>query len=51
MIEHYRKGYRARRHPVGPQFPRYTFVDFLAELVGELQGAIERAISRLDGPL
>lgn len=46
MLGHYRKGYRATRYPTGPTFARYTFFDFLAEVFGELQGAIERMISR-----
>lgn len=47
MLEHYRNGYRATRHPIGPTFKRYTFFDFLAEVFGELQGSIERGLTRL----
>jgi hypothetical protein len=47
MLEHYRQGYRATRHPVGPTFKRYTVFDLLAELFGELQGLIERGLDRL----
>jgi len=46
MLEHYRNGYRATRHP-STVWPRYTFLDFLAEVFGEVQGSIERGFARL----
>lgn len=47
MLEYHHKGYRMTRHPTGPAFADYTFFDFLAEVFGELQGAIERGLDRL----
>lgn len=48
MLDHYREGYRRTRFP-RQTFARYTPLDFLAEIFGELQGAIDRLLSRLAG--
>jgi len=49
MLSHYREGHR-RTRSLQLLFTRYTVLDFLAEVFGELQGAVEHALEHLTRP-